>query len=178
MIVGFVESLQPRSVLDVGTGMGQYGLLLRNSLESVNLFEIEGNTGRQRPREGWNVVIDGIEGFPGYITPVHTYAYSAMRIGEARSVLAELPSASYDVVLAIDILEHFEAAEGRQFAADCIRVAKHAVLVSTPKEFIEQVVDANPLENHRSMWSRAQLEEMGLTTILPNHESWIAVWSP
>ena len=72
-IVGFVESMRPRSVLDVGAGMGQYGFLLRNNLKSLNLFEIEGTRGWQRDRSQWQITIDGIEGFEGYLTPVHAY---------------------------------------------------------------------------------------------------------
>ena len=62
-IVGCAEALQPQSVLDVGTGMGQYGFLLRNNLEGEHLFEVDGTRGWQRPREQWRVRIDGIEGF-------------------------------------------------------------------------------------------------------------------
>lgn len=177
-ILRFAERLNPRSILDVGTGMGQYGFLLRNSLEAVHLFDVQGNVGRQRPREEWDVVIDGIEGFEGYLTPVHAYAYSSMKIGDARKLLAEVPSKSYDLVLAIDILEHFETADGQQFAAECVRIARQAALISTPKEFVEQVVEANPFEDHRSVWSRSQLAAVGFGTVLENDESWVVVWTP
>lgn len=176
-IVGFAERLAPQSVLDVGTGMGQYGFLLRNSLESVHLFEMQGGKGWQRDRSQWGIVIDGIEGFEGYLTPVHAYAYSSMRIGDALQILPTVPAKQYDLVLAIDILEHFDENEGRRFAAECIRIAKSAALISTPKEFIEQLVDANPLENHRSVWSREQLAELGYLTVLPNEENWITAWT-
>lgn len=175
-IVGFVSQLSPQSVLDVGTGMGQYGFLLRNSLESIHLFEVHGNKGRQRDRSEWNIIIDGIEGFKEYLTPVHAYAYSSMRIGNALEVLPSLPDDSYDLVLAIDIVEHFDEDDGRRFAAECIRIAKRAALISTPKVFIEQIVDANPLENHRSIWTQSQLAELGYTRVLPNEESWIVAW--
>ncbi|MBI3368963.1 MAG: class I SAM-dependent methyltransferase, partial [Burkholderiales bacterium] len=125
----------------------------------------------------WKVVIDGIEGFEGYVTPVHAYAYSNMRIGDALEILPSLPAKQYDLVLAIDILEHFDEADGRRFAAECIRIARCAALISTPKDFIEQIVDANPLENHRSNWTQAQLAELGYATVLPNDESWVAAWT-
>lgn len=176
-IVGFSESLGPSSVLDVGTGMGQYGFLLRNSLESVNLFEIHGSKGWQRDRRDWRVVIDGIEGFEGYLTPVHAYAYTSMKIGDALEILPTIPSGGYDLVLAVDIIEHFEPEDGRRFALECVRIAKRAALISTPKEFIEQAVEANPLENHRSLWTQAQLVELGYSKILPNQESWVAVYT-
>ena len=107
-IVGFAELLQPASVLDVGAGMGQYGVLLRNHLEHEHLFEVTGSEGRQRPRDEWRVRIDGIEGFAGYLTPVHAWAYQEMRIGNALDLLPAIPAGQYDLVIAIDILEHFE----------------------------------------------------------------------
>lgn len=174
-IVGFAEGLQPRSVLDVGVGMGQYGFLLRNNLENEHLFEVDGASARQRPREQWRVRIDGIEGYAGYLTPVHAWAYQELRIGDALALLHEKADASYDLVMAIDILEHFEAADGLRLLAECRRVARRAALVSTPKEFHAQQVAANPLEDHRSVWSAEQLAAAGYGELLRDAASWIAV---
>ena len=174
-IVGYAELLQPETVLDVGTGMGQYGFLLRTNLENINLFEIEGKHGRQRSRDGWRVKIDGIEGFAGYLTPVHQYAYNQVIVGDAIAELSKLQTRSYDLVLAIDILEHFEKQDGWRFLDECSRVAKRALLVSTPKEFIVQEVEANPLEDHRSLWSREDFVGHGFQRFLPDNESWISI---
>jgi hypothetical protein len=174
-IVGFAERLQPQAVLDVGIGMGQYGFLLRTNLELVNLFDINGAHAAQRPKEQWRVRIDGIEGYAGYFTPVHHYAYNQLLVGDALQELAKLPAASYDLVLAIDILEHFDKAQGFEFLQACQRVCRGSVLVSTPQDFHEQEVEANPLENHRSHWEQADLERAGFTQFLPNAMSLIAV---
>lgn len=174
-IVGFAEHLQPASVLDVGVGMGQYGFLLRNNLENINLFRVEGAHGVQRDRSEWRVRIDGIEGFAGYFTPVHHYAYNNLIVGEALAMLATLPAASYDLVLAIDILEHFDKEQGFEFLRALQRVSRGAVLISTPKDFHEQEVEANPLENHRSHWVEADLQQRGFTGMLENPQSLIAV---
>jgi hypothetical protein len=175
-ILGWVEALQPASVLDVGAGMGKYGFLLRVSLEADHLFVVEGNRGWQRPRSDWRVVIDGVEGFGGYLTPVHDWAYNRVFVADALALLPTLPACAYDVVLAIDILEHFDAGDGLRFLDQLKRVAGRAALVSTPKEFVAQEVPANPLENHRSVWTREQLASIGFDRILPNDESWIATW--
>ena len=174
-IVGCAQQLQPGSVLDVGTGMGQYGFLLRTNLEHVNLFEIDGSSARQRPRSQWGLRIDGIEGYPTYLTPVHEYAYDEVFVGNALDILPTLADRAYDLVLAIDILEHLTPEQGHVFLAHCIRIAHRAVLVSTPKVFVAQDVAANPLENHRSVWTEGELQALGFTATLPNDESWVVV---
>lgn len=176
-IVGFAETLQPMSVLDVGTGMGQYGFLLRTNLEHLNLFDVQGAVGKLRPRSEWKRRIDGIEGFGGYLTPVHDYAYNRMMIGDALDQLARIPDREYELVIAIDILEHFEKADGLRFLAECARVSSHACLVSTPKDFCHQEVEANPLENHRSHWLPDELAEAGFGQVLDDEESWVVVRS-
>lgn len=174
-IVGYAQRMQPRSVLDVGTGMGQYGFLLRTNLENVDLFEIHGNSAMQRPRSQWAVRIDGIEGYATYITPVHEYAYNQILVGNAMDILPALADRSYEFVMAVDILEHLTQADGAVFLGHCVRVASRAVLVSTPKEFVTQEVPANPLENHRSVWTERELQIQGFTSTLANDESWVVV---
>ncbi|MBI5258652.1 MAG: class I SAM-dependent methyltransferase [Burkholderiales bacterium] len=175
-IVGCAESLKPNSVLDVGVGMGQYGFLLRTNLEHFGLYEVKGAEARQTPREHWRVRIDGIEGYAGYLTPVHQWAYNAIRIGDALQLLPGIADSEYEMVIAIDILEHFEKADGIAFLRQCRRVASRMVLVSTPKAFCEQHVEANPFEDHRSVWTQAELAHEGYSRVLPNGDSWIVAW--
>jgi 2-polyprenyl-3-methyl-5-hydroxy-6-metoxy-1,4-benzoquinol methylase len=174
-IVGFAESIKPASVLDVGVGMGQYGFLLRMNLENINLFKIDGAHATQRPKDQWKVRIDGIEGYAGYFTPVHDYVYNNILVGDALEMLAGVPDNTYELVLAIDILEHFEKPEGFNFLRECRRVSRGAVLISTPRDFHHQEVEANPLENHRSHWNESDLQGAGFAEFLPDPLSVIAV---
>ena len=176
-IVAFLEQTSPRSVLDVGVGMGQYGYLARMHLENVDLFEIHGAEGRLKRPDEWARRIDGIEGCSIYLTPVHEYVYNKIFIGDALEILPTLADDAYEVVLAVDILEHFTTGDGRLFLHHLQRVASQHVLVSTPKEFVPQQVEPNPYENHRSLWSDRDLIELGYRRILPNDQSWIAVLS-
>ncbi|MBS0425185.1 MAG: hypothetical protein JSR71_12375 [Proteobacteria bacterium] len=144
-------------------------------MENVNLFEIDGPNARQRSRDQWKIRIDGIEGFAGYITAVHEYSYTNLYIGEALKLLSRLGDKIYDLVLAIDILEHFDKEQGVIFLKECQRVCKGSVLVSTPKEFIEQEVQANPLENHRSHWTEEDFKLCGFDYFLPDSLSLIAI---
>ena len=174
-IISYIEQLNPISILDVGTGMGQYGFLARNNLENVNLFLVDGVHASQRPKSDWQVRIDGIEAFPTYLTPVHTYAYNKIIMGDALDLLPDIDDNTYDFVLAVDILEHFTKTDGLKFLDELRRVAKQAVLVSTPKEFHRQEIEANPYENHRSHWTSEELKYAGYGEILANQESWVVV---
>ena len=174
-IIGFAEQQNPESILDVGVGMGQYGFLLRTNLENINLFEINGSDARQRSKDQWKITIDGIEGYAGYLTVVHDYSYNNLMIGNALELLPTLGDKTYDLVLAIDILEHFEKEQGIVFLQECQRVSRGYVLVSTPKDFVAQEVPANPLENHRSHWSEKDFRLCGFDSFLPNALSLIAI---
>lgn len=176
-IVQRIQQLNPVSILDVGIGMGQYGFLTRNYLENVNLFCVDGVHGSQRPKHDWRVRIDGIEACTVYLTPVHDYVYNQLLIGDALEILPTMPQGAYDLLLAIDILEHFTTTDGLVFLAQLKRVAGRCALVSTPKEFVPQDVGANPYENHRSLWTQQELVKNGFSEILDNPESWIAVYS-
>ena len=61
-----IISLQPFSVLDVGSGFGKYGVLCREYLE---LWD-----GRQEYK--FIRRIDGVEAFENYITPLHKFIYN------------------------------------------------------------------------------------------------------
>lgn len=172
-IIQWVEKNNPKSILDVGTGMGQYGVILRNNLENEHLFVVSPQSATQRPRDQWRVTIDGIEGFASYLTPCHEWAYNRMMIGDALQILPGIPKDAYDLVLAIDVLEHFTIDDGQIFLSQLQRVAKNALLVSTPKDFHAQDIPANTYENHRSVWTREQLAARGLPVVLENQESWI-----
>ena len=174
-ILEYLEHLQPTSILDVGTGMGQYGYLARNNLENINLFEVDGADARQTAKPEWQIIIDGIEGCKVYHTPVHDYAYNNVFWSDAMNVLPTL-TRRYDLVLAVDILEHFHKGDGLRFIELVKQVAQKAVVVSTPKEFIEQEVEANPYENHRSLWGSVDLINCGFKKFIDNPLSWIAVY--
>lgn len=109
------------------------------------------------------------------ITAIHEYSYTNLFIGEALEFLLTLEDKMYDLVLAIDILEHFDKEQGVVFLRECQRVCKDSVLISTPKEFVAQEVPANPLENHQSHWVEEDFRFCGFDYFLPNPLSLIAI---
>jgi hypothetical protein len=137
----------PDSVLDIGVGFGKYGVLTREYLEVWN---------ERYSRDQWKVRVDGIEAFKEYVSPLHNFIYDHIYIGNALSVLPGLDH-QYDLILLIDVLEHFDRDEGLKLLKLCQQSAK-GVIVSTPKKFLEQHdYFGNAFEIHRSHWNENDL---------------------
>ena len=147
-IIHIVKQLRPASILDVGVGFGKWGHLFR---EYTDILAAEHDPPRYR-RPNWRVKIDGIEGHPAYLTPMHRYLYDTIHVGDAAKLIRKLPS--YDLVFLGDIIEHFDKKAGQALLRKCIAKAHKAVLISTPKfQTYQPDLCANELERHRSLWS-------------------------
>lgn len=148
-VLHFTESARPRRVLDIGVGVGAYGLLLRTHLDIA--FE------RYR-REQWQLKLDGLEIFPDYRNPVWDYAYDHIHLGDVRTM--DFPRDTYDLVLINDVLEHLTDVE----AVACLnRLLTWAptVIATTPHSHIEQGAwGGNPHETHRSVLTPAHFPHL------------------
>ncbi|MGE5474207.1 MAG: class I SAM-dependent methyltransferase [Ignavibacteriales bacterium] len=166
-IVQFMCSANPKSILDIGFGFGKYGFLAREYLEIwLNRYH----------SSEWQIKIDGIEIFEPYITDIQRCIYNNIFIGEALTIMRAMSNETYDLIIATDILEHFEKVDGIQFLQECKRIAKKA-LISTPKNFHpQQTVFGNEHEKHKSHWTKEELLELGAKDILPDGSSILAVF--
>ncbi|MDP4164517.1 MAG: glycosyltransferase family 1 protein, partial [Bacillota bacterium] len=90
LLVNKVERLKPKTVLDIGTGFGKYGMLLREVLE----FPFQ-----RFHKHQWETKIDGVEAFTGYKNPIHDHVYNKVYYGDILDVVHEMPK--YDVILLI-----------------------------------------------------------------------------
>jgi len=128
IILAEVERINPKKVLDIGAGMGKYGLLIREQYLSKKAEQ-----GELEPTEG--IIIDAVEdteyllkGKPGN----RLYAIYDRVVPRDIFLSGDIVKAeSYDLILMIDIVEHWE----KQKAIEEIRFLSQfsAVLVSTPK---------------------------------------------
>lgn len=150
-ILGEVQRLEPLSVLDAGAGWGKYGVLLR---EYVDEWRGE-------------LILDAVEGFPDYLdrSGLGEAAYNELIVAD----LADWDPGRrvYDVVLLVDVLEHFEEAVGRALLRKLLACCAHLV-VATPREPSDQWdVEAggypygNGLEAHMSQWTEEKLIAAG-----------------
>jgi len=141
-ILELIIEANPGKLLDIGIGFGKYGFLSREYLELWDPDAVYGSYKRQ---------IDGIEAFEAYLTPLHRLIYDRIFTGDAREVLPELTD-RYDLILMIDVLEHFTYEDGLKVLEECRRCGRN-ILISVPKVMsVQDEVYGNPCETHRYNW--------------------------
>ena len=150
-IMDLVTALNPQSVLDIGVGFGKYGVLCREYLE---LWD-----GREDYKKFLRK-IDGIEAFTEYLTPLHEFIYNKIYIGNALDVLGQLDG-GYDLVLLIDVLEHFDKKDGEILIKKILSRSK-GMIISIPKDIgVQEDVFCNPYEQHKASWTKKELSRFG-----------------
>ncbi len=157
-IVSFILFTNPSSTLDIGAGFGKYGFLSREYLE---LWDGRNNY-HDRQRK-----IHGIEVFEDYITPIHDFIYDRMYIGNAIDILPTLKE-QYDLILLIDILEHFDFNEGLRILQECSTRGRN-ILISVPN-YLGHQKDAfgNTFETHKFHWKRYHFKRYNKKFVLNN----------
>jgi len=157
-IMELIILTQPRSILDIGVGFGKYGFLCREYLELLD--------GREKLHD-WRRVIDGIEIFAEYITPLQKSLYNHIYIGDALDILPTLRR-RYDLILLIDIIEHFDYNDGQRLLELC-QLRGRNIIVSTPKINMPQnAMFCNPYEAHKSFYKKEHFRKFPNRMFVPN----------
>lgn len=126
---------RPLELLDVGPGLGKYGLLVREYVDR-------------------DAQVHAVEAEKRYITPRLEAIYDDV----VYSDVTALPSGyleSFDVVLMIDVLEHLDAGD----AATLLARIPGWVVICTPRDWFQNPeADEYPTERHRSHWTEATIQ--------------------
>ena len=171
-ILAEITHLNPRSILDVGCGLGVYGMLCRIHLDLYHDPEF------YRKLDGsqiWNTRIDGIEGCEIYVPFIPRWAYDNIHLGNALDIVPTLAEGKYDLILILAMIEHLDREIGIQLITQLKRIGR-AIILSVPKNWQEQRIEGYPLETHRSHWTEQDLRDMGFTRFLPHWGAWLAVY--
>lgn len=73
---------------------------------------------------------------------------------------------SFDVVVAMDVVEHFEKPEGLRLLSVLETVARRKVIIFTPNGFLSQgELDGNTLQQHRSGWDVKEFLDRGYEVV-------------
>lgn len=69
---------------------------------------------------------------------------------------------SFDAVVALDVVEHFEKKEGLELIKQMESIAKNKIIILTPYGFMKQhPYDGNPYQIHKSGWHIEEFRKMG-----------------
>jgi hypothetical protein len=146
-IMNLIIHLAPKSLLDIGPGFGKYGLLCR---EYLDMWQDDGQA-----YGTFSTRIDAIEVFQKYLTPVHKYVYDHVHVGDALALIDTVPR--YDLILMIDVLEHFDRERGRTLLDKALKKSEN-LLISVPRDLGDQgELFGNKHETHLGAWSTREL---------------------
>ena len=163
-VINQIISLKPNSVLDIGIGFGKWGALVREYGEGWNH--------RRYHPDQWSIKLVGIEIWYAYKNPMW-HLYDRVYNGEASGIVPTLPR--FDLVLMIDVLEHFEKSEGIKMIKQiqcCINQPDATMAVYKPGRAIISYANCdqagvcnNDREDHVSKWTHEDLFSLGGTLI-------------
>ena len=82
---------------------------------------------------------------------------------------------SFDLVIALDIIEHLEKEESLELIRQCEEIAKLGVVLETPKGYIPQNLDiqghgGHEWQTHRSGWEPKDLEDLGYKVVVRDYK--------
>ncbi len=124
-------STPPKRVLDVCSGQGDYGKMVRIAYPQAT--------------------VHGIEIWGPYLTQEVRGHYHHTYVGDALEILPTL--GHYDLALFVGALEHFERADGRRMLNLCADHAGSTVVITPHKPSAQGAKHGNEHETHRSEWS-------------------------
>jgi len=172
-IINELKKIRPKSILDVGCGLGVYGYMIRVYLELYG--DDENFMKKLNGKQPWSIKMHGIEGYKGYLKYIPDWVYDKVVNDSAMKILKKIKDKQYDIALALAIVEHFDKNDGLALLNELKRVGKK-VIVSVPIEWHEQTVPENDLETHRSHWTDTDFISAGFNRFIEHPFVWIPVY--
>jgi SAM-dependent methyltransferase len=103
--------------------------------------------------------LDGVDISEYAIGNLETTAYGKVYQCDIRDFT---PERTYDIVTAIDFIEHLEKREGEAVLKKLEAIAARKVIIITPNGFVPQAPEPdNPFQEHKSGWSVAEFRSRG-----------------
>ena len=113
------DYLDGMTILDCGCARGVWGYLLRSE------------------KNGFKAAITGIDMHDPYLSFCRTFhVYNNLLKADIRYL--PFGDNAFEIVLAIEVIEHLEKADGTKFLNELLRVCKKKLVVSTPNGFWRQ----------------------------------------
>jgi hypothetical protein len=119
-------------------------------------------------------IIVGVDVHEPYLREIESNVPYAVVKCDVRNISDIFIPESFDVVYALDIIEHLEKDESLDLIQSCIKIAKQAVLIETPKGYVPQNIDiqgfdADHWQTHRCGWEVFELEDLGFECVVRDY---------
>jgi 2-polyprenyl-3-methyl-5-hydroxy-6-metoxy-1,4-benzoquinol methylase len=116
----------------------------------------------------------GVDVFPEYLARIDAKVPYVPVTADVRMLGALFPPKSFDLVLALDIIEHVEWDESNALLASFDKLARKAIVLATPNGFVPQDIDiwghgGDHWQTHRCGWSPEGLQALGYHTVLRSY---------
>ena len=131
-------------ILDIGSGGAKYWeAILRLNSSSISVTLLDPASPQILPK----------------LTQLGRVQYAK---GLAPQGLLKLPDQSFDMVVAVDLIEHLQQSDGYKLLYEIERICSWRSLIFTPNGFVAQPPSLNnPFNAHISSWTPSQLFSMG-----------------
>lgn len=84
------------------------------------------------------------------------------KLGDVLKISKYFKQKSFDVVIALDLIEHLEKNDGLNLLKQMELIAKRKIILLTPNGFVEQhPVEENPYQVHKSGWKIDDFKKKG-----------------
>ena len=88
--------------------------------------------------------------------------HDAYKIGDLFKIGTYFKPKSFDAVVALDVVEHFEKKESLNLIKQMEKIAKKKVVILTPNGFAKQdAYDGNLFQEHKSGWNISDFRRLG-----------------
>lgn len=117
----------------------------------------------------------GVDIYSEYFKHIEATVPYVVIKGDVRKLEEMFIPKSFDVVIALDIVEHLTKEEALKLIAECEKIAKIAVIIETPEGYIPQNLDilghgGHEWQTHRCGWEVQEFKNLGYETILREYE--------
>lgn len=159
-----IISIKPKSVLEIGVGIGKWGVLVREYAEMW--------ADHRFYKGEWQADIVGIEIHEGYRNPVWD-VYNRVIVGNALDLAKTMDwdGSRFDLGIMIDVIEHIEKSQAAEYLAWLM--TKCEKLLISYSNHDQQGVRDNKYEDHISKWAPEDFAAYHPTMLAGNEaEGW------
>ena len=144
-IVRAAVSINPTRILDIGAGFGKFGLLLKEALLSE-----QAEAGELYPVPKFK--IDACESADYFLDHLsYMRIYDRLLQKDARVITDVINNGHYDLILLIDVIEHWDKKDFLEFTEKISGETK--LLISTPKEVVFYEPKYYGIDKHITQYS-------------------------